>query len=522
MPNNNITGELNNTDPVCLPGVDNQGATVESDSDLSDGMMCATGYVDVAKFPATAPGIDEQKKAANARAAKSPKGDDATAQTYRAEVPFSGTALQLGSGSSAGGAGAALTTGGNVFVGATGKITMQSLAAFTGQTTATMGLYAGAGVTAHSQDKFEIYAGGGVAPGKCGSGGPAGSAGTTKPAEAAEKWTNVGCNALGVVKGLNDMRNANTWWKGTASDKVTMLKGATDALGKGTQAVMGGIGTDKDTLKTTSKVADTTSGVLNVIGGLTKLKEDPVGAASSIVSGIGGVSGAFGGSQLMNSDGPVAGSDGATDSVPGNKEKKAKAKAAGGGGGGGAGGGGGPLDIEKRAATKIHQCCPLKISGNAPEGIDWKVGGAYLVNAVALVDFQTTNWGAFAAAIFKVRAVALVDVKCRRFEMKAVGTGTVKTVSTTITASTLSLLDGVTDVTETLTVLKHTTLHDELHCDNGGKASLVKGNLTVKKDTTHQDDAKIYKTFTVKDSITINGRYVSKSQLKAASEGKFG
>ena len=170
---NNITGELNNTDPVCLPGVDNQGATVESDNDLTDSMLHDTGYVDVAKFPATPPGLAGQKKAAEARAKKSPGGDDATAQTYRAEVPFSGSALQLGSGSSAGGAGAALTTGGNIFIGATGKITLQSLAAFTGQTTSAMGLYAKAGVTAHSQDRFEIYAGGGVAPGACGSGGPA-------------------------------------------------------------------------------------------------------------------------------------------------------------------------------------------------------------------------------------------------------------------------------------------------------------------------------------------------------------
>jgi len=510
MPSNNITGELNNTEPVCLPGVDNQGATVESDNDLTDGMMYATGYVDVAKFPATPPGLADQQKAAEARAAKSPKGDDATAQTYRAEVPFSGTALQLGSGSSAGGAGAALTSGGNVFIGATGKITMQSLAAFTGQTTSSMGLYAKAGVTAHSQDKFEIYSGGGVAPGACGSGGPAGSAGTTKPAEAAEKWTTVGCNALGVVKGLNDLRNAKAWWKGTASDYATVVKGGADVVGKATVSVMGAVGASSDTLKTTSKIADTTSGVLNVIGGLTKLKDDPVGAVSSIVSGLGGVSGALGGSQLMNPDGPVKESKGAAGSVPG-----AAAAAA-------AAGGGGPLDIEKRAATKIHQCCNLKLSGNAPEGIDWKVGGAYLVNAVALVDFQTTNWGAFAAALFKVRAVALVDVKCRRFEMKALATGTVKTLSTTITASKLSLLDGVTDVTETLTVLKHTTLHDELHADNGGKKSVVKGNLTVKKDTTDGDDAKVYKTFTVKDSITVNGRWVSKSKLKAAGEGKFG
>lgn len=501
-----ITGELNNTGPVTLPGVHNQGATVESDSDLTDDVACGDGGVDVARFPETAPGIGDQKKAAERRAASSPNGGDATAQTYRAEVPFSGSALQLGSASSAGGAGASLTTGGNVFIGATGKLGMQCIGAFTGQTNATMGLYAATGVTAHSQDKFEVYAGGGVAPGACGSGGPAGSAGTTKPAEAAEKWTNVACNALGVVKGANDLRNAVSGWKGGASDWLAAGKGVVDVLGKGTAAVMGAVGTDKDTAKTTTKIADSTSSVLNVLGGIAKLKDDPVGALSSIIAGGASLSGALGGTGVLNPDGPVPGSTGAAGSVPGAAPAAA----------------GGPLDIEKRAAAKIHQCSNIKITGNAPEGIDWKVGGAYLVNSIAVVDFATTNWGAFAAAIFKVRAVALVDVKCRRFDMKALAKGTVKTKVTTITASTLSLLDGVTKVTETLTVLKHSTLHDELHADDTGKKTLVKGNLTVKKDTTDQDDAKIYKTCKFKENVTAKGRWVSNSKLKAASEGKLG
>ncbi len=107
----NITGELNNTAPVCNPGVDNLGATVESDSDLDAKASGAHGHVDVAKFPEKAPGKEEQKKAAAERAASSPKGGDATAQTYHAQVPFSGSSLQLGSASSSGGAGASLTTG---------------------------------------------------------------------------------------------------------------------------------------------------------------------------------------------------------------------------------------------------------------------------------------------------------------------------------------------------------------------------------------------------------------------------
>ncbi len=507
-----ITGDLAATTNSCIPEVVNTGGVVDSDNNLNDAPGSGSGDIAAALFPATAPPIGDQLAAAEQRAASSPNGGDATPQTYRAEVPFSGTKLELGSASSAGGAGASLTTGGNVFVGATGNLGLQSLAAFTGQTNATMGLYAAAGVTAHSQDKFEIYAGGGTAPGPCGTGGPAGTTETGKPGAAAERWTNVACNVLGVVKGANDLRNLAAGWKGNASDYFTAAKGVVDMAGKGTAAYMGIAETDSKTAKTTSKWMDTASGALNVVGGIVKWREDPaaalsgLGALSSTVAGLSSISGAHGGTGVLNAEGPVPGSTGAAGSVPGAAPA----------------GGGGPLDIEKRAATKIHQCSNIKITGNAPEGIDWKVGGAYLVNAITAVDFATTNWGAFAAFQFKVRAVGLIDVTCQRFEMKALAKGTVKTLVTTITASSGSQLDGVTTVTETFTGLKHTTLHDELHADAAGKNTLVKGNLTVKKDTTDKDDAKLHKLVKFKENVTANGRWISNSKLKAASEGKFG
>jgi hypothetical protein len=498
-----IHGNLS-TDDQCIEGVTNNGGIQEADNDLTDNGgpgPSPTGSVDVAQFPATAPGLGDQLAAAQERAECAPSGDDPTPQVYCAEVPFSGTALTLGAAASAGGAGASLTTGGNVFVGATGTLALQSMGVFTGQTKATMGLYAAAGVTAHAQDKFEIYAGGGLAPGACGSGGPAGTKKTGKPGEAAEKWTGVACNVLGVVKGLNDLRNAHAGWKGAASDYATAAKGVTDVLNKGAAVGMAVAGTDKDTAKTVGKWGDTTSGVLGAIGGLTKMKEDPVGALSSVLSGLSSVSGAQGGTGFLNAEKPVKGAAGAA--PPGAA-------------------GAGPLSIEKRAAAKIHQSCNVKVTGNAPEGIDWKVGGAYIVNAVTAVDFATTNWGAFAAYQFKVRAVGLIDVKCRRFEMKALASGTVKTLVTTVTASSKSVLDGDTKVTQTFTVLKHTTLHDALHADDTGKATVVKGNLTVKKDATHQDDAKLHKLCKLKGDVTVNGRWTSKSSIKAASEGKFG
>jgi len=514
-----ITGDLATSETTCIPEVFNDGGVVDSDNNLNDAPGSGSGDIVEALFPATAPPLGDQLAEAERRAASSPNGGDATAQTYRAEVPFNGCKLELGSASSAGGAGASLTTGGNVFVGATGNLGLQSLAAFTGQTKATMGLYAATGVTAHSQDKFEIYAGGGTAPGACGSGGPAGTTETGKPGELAEQWTNVACNVLGVVKGANDLRNLHAGWKGTASDYLTGLKGVVDVAGKGIAAGMGfaEVFQEKDDRKATEKARketgkwmDTASGVLNVVGGIVKWREDPtaalsgLGALSSTVAGLSTISGAHGFTGVLNAEGPVPGSAGASSSVPG------AAPAA-----------GGTLDIEKRAATKIHQCSNIKITGNAPEGIDWKVGGAYLVNAVTAVDFATTNWGAFAAFQFKVRAGGLIDVTCQRFEMKALATGTVKTLVTTIKASGGSTLEGDTTVTETFTGLKHTTLHDELHADAAEKKTLVKGNLTVKKDTTDKDDAKFHKLVKFKMDVTVNGKWTSKSSLKAASEGKF-
>lgn len=555
----NITGELNNTEPVCVQGIDNQGGAVEADDNTEDDRCAGTGNIDVARFPSQTLDLDGQAEAAAKRAATSPNGGDATAQFYRAEVPFSDSKLELGAASSKGGVGASITTKGNVFVGATGKLGLQSVGAFTGQTRATMGLYAAAGVTAHSQDKFEIYAGGGVAPGDCGSGRPAGSARTTKPAEAAEKWTTVGCNALGVVKAANDLYNAGLSlssdvkaFKDLASDAKTAarvvagLKVAADAVsgakavndmaGKGYSAGAGATAEtkdEKDALKKNSKSADKLSAGINAGGGAVSLAsavasalagkpEDAVSsllagkpddAVSSLLSGVSSLvsagsslSGAADGTSGLNREGPVPRSTGAASAVPGAEPA----------------GPGGPLDIEKRAAAKIHQVCNVKISGNAPEGIDWKVGGAYLVNAISGVDFATTNWGAFAAAMFKVRAVAVIDVKCRRFEMKALAKGTVKTLHTTITASSLSTLDGITHVTETLSVLKHSTLHDGLHAANKEKNTLVTGNLTVQKDATTKNDAKFHEVCKFTGDVTVKGQVVSKRKLKAASEGKFG
>ncbi len=520
-----ITGELNNTAPVCQPGVDNQGGTVEADSDLEANASGAHGHVDVAKFPEKAPGKAEQKKAAEKRAASSPSGGDKTPQTYHAVVPFSTSSLQLGSSASAGGCGASITTQGNVFVGATGKLGMQSLAAFTGQTNDTQGLYSTAGTIAHSQSKFEIFAGGGDAPGACGVGSPAVPKDFGKPAANAEKMTNAWCNALGVVKAGNDIRNAAAGASDTGLEKLAMgvaiAKGSVDAVNKGSAVAMGLGGTKKETAKTTSERLDTASGLLNIASGvataLTKPGDDPAGMYSSIIGGLATISGAQTGTSVINKkeDGPVEGSDGAASKVP-----PGAGPAGAGGHGAAAHGGGGPLDIEKRSAAQIHQCCNIKITGNAPEGIDWKVGGAYLVNAIASVEFSTTNWGAFAAFQFKIRAGAKIEVKCRKFEMKALARGLVKTQKTTVKASKLSTLDGDTFVTKTLTVEEHSTLHDELNVIKD-KDTVMDGNLKVEKEGEKKGDLEMHKAVTFRKNLNVNGKFVAKNKLMSTDEGMF-
>jgi hypothetical protein len=543
MSNGITVDRTNGTEPPSR-AVDtrNQGGIIESDNDITDAAdpCSATGHIETALFPATRPDLAAQQAASVARAEKSPAGDDATAQNYTATVPFSDTTLKLGSSSSAGGNGASLTTGGNAFVGAAGALGMQSVGAFTGQTKAAMGLYSGGGTFAHSQSRFEIYAGGGTAPGDCGSGGPAGDGGTTKPAEGAEMVTNAICNTLGVVKGVNDVVNAVKGMKAptdlvsgikVVSDVASIAKGTTDAAGKGYAVVAGVTAStkdEKDAAKANTKAIDTTSGVINSTSGAISLvssvaslaKGNPgdafsslLSGVSSLASGVGSVSGAQGGTGILNTDGPVPKSTGAAGSVP----KKAGAPE--GAGGGGGGGGGAALDIEERAADNINMVANLKISGNAPEGIDWKVGGMFIVNAISNVDFATTNWGAFAAYAFKVRAGAVIDVKCRKFEMKAWSKGTVKTPHTTVTAATMSTLDGKTRVTGTLTVVQLTHLKNDLHVKGNADFNM---NVIIKQTGEYRKNAKGQDNVVFGQNLKVNGKHRGKGKLKVLNQAKLG
>ena len=112
-----------------------------------------------------------------------------TAQLLSVEVPFSGTALKLGS--SVGGPGVSLATGGDVLVDSVGVMDIQSKAAFVAQTAAAMSMLSAAVQKIHSQGKVEMFAGGGKAPSACGPGGPVTPADAGPPGATAEKVTAI-------------------------------------------------------------------------------------------------------------------------------------------------------------------------------------------------------------------------------------------------------------------------------------------------------------------------------------------
>lgn len=80
--------------------------------------------------------------------------------------------------------------------------------------------------------------------------------------------------------------------------------------------------------------------------------------------------------------------------------------------------------------------------------------------------------------MFKVRAVVLVDGSLK-FDMKALATGTFISAHTTIKASTMSTLDGATEVAQDPHGVEAQHLRDELLVK---KNALINENLTVEAE----------------------------------------
>lgn len=504
------------TDDISVtPGAN---TVVEGDNDIahaSTATECAeTGDADVnvAKFPATPPGPGEAKKRAEKRAKSAPSGDDATKQAFRVGVPFSGTTLSIGSSASAGGSGVSLTTGGSVLVDATGSLTAQSAGSFTAQTNAMMKLLSEAGTKAHAQAKFEIFAGGGRAPGVCGKGGPAGAGPSKPPAVAAEKWTNV---ATGIVGGLENLHKAGEVL-GQAETTASMIQAFFVGAKAGADLV--GLGKNlSEAMEASENSSESSKGKEPQAGageeGEEKESEDESGerleqasesleATGELAGGIASGDGLELGASAVSAAASIAGAFGLT------------SKALGGGGGAA------PADIEARASGSIKQVANKKISGNAPDGIEWKTATKYTVNAVSAVDFGTTNWGAFAAAKFEVKCGGASELKCRRFEFvgKAMGKVTADGMMT-IQAPDSELVAAVTYMTKTLTVKGKTTLHKKLTVKSD---SVFYQKLTVENDAEYKDALKVEKIADFKNDVKVNGKFMGHGDLRVKAEVKLG
>ena len=164
--------------------------------------------------------------------------------------------------------------------------------------------------------------------------------------------------------------------------------------------------------------------------------------------------------------------------------------------------------------------CNVKITGNAPEAIDWKTATKFGVNAVALVDFATTNWGAFAALKFEVKCPGVTEMICKKFEMKAYGSGTMKSKAIIdVTATELAKLDGKVRVTKTFITDKESTFKAKLIVK---KDTLFKQSVTVKMSGVIKDDTVIDKPCDFRKNLTVKGKTTSTGALTATGEAKLG
>ncbi len=463
--------------------------TVQKDNNTTDAPNAGTGNISPENHPVQNAGTPaEQAQRAEQRAGAAGTACGGTPQAYNVTVPFSGTTMCFGS--AAGGAGASLTTLGQVLFDAVGTMALQSKGNCSAQTNAAMALLSQASTQAHSQGKVEIFAGGGMAPGACGSGGPAAPGPNTPPAKTAEKVTEAACGAVSVAKAVNDFQTNLS----AGADAEKAQAAATSAKDVGA-AVSDGIAADLGMLKAGADILKTGMGVGAVFAhGEAKdgLKEGAGGIEMAA-----GAAGALSGAMKGDLGSVISGVSGMIS-------------------GGSAAGGGGGVDIEERASGNIKMVAAKKITGTAPIGIDFKTANKFSVTAALVVDFTTISWGAFAAAKFEVKSFGTVKTTSSKLEMKAKATGSIKCGATLTAKAPLITIDGDTTVTKTLTVKKDTDLKANLKVK---KNTTLKGELLVKKKTTLENTLTVSKLATFKNNVHADKNVIVKNN--AVVKGKL-
>ncbi len=474
--------------------------SVQRDNNTTDDPNAGTGQITPANAPVQDPGTPaQQSDRANQRASGAAAACGGTPQAYNVTVPYSGTTMCFGS--AAGGAGASLTTLGQVLIDAVGTMGLQSKGNFSAQTNAAMALLSQASTQAHSQGKVEVFAGGGMAPGPCGSGAPASPGPNTPPAKTAEKVTEVACAAVSVAKAYNDFAT-NREAAGKANDAYSAARdtaGRDAAAGDAFAAELGMLKAGLDVAKTgagvgalyasgdTKDAAKGLGGVIEAGAGMAGMMSGAMkGDLGSVVSGISG---------MISGSAGVAGAAGA-----------------------------GGVDIEERASGNIKMVAGMKISGTAPIGIDFKTANKFSVNAALVVDFTTITWGTFAAAKFEVKSFGSVKTASSKLEMKH-ATGKIDCKANFTAKAPVITIDGFTTVTKNLTVKKNTYLKGKLTVD---KDTLLKAKLQVDKNSNLKGTLTVHKASTLKGAVsaektlTVKGNTKLKGNLKVSGKATLG
>lgn len=364
-----------------------------------------------------------------------------TPQTFAITVPHSSSQLALGRCACPDGA--SLTTVGSVLVDAAGTLTVQSDGTFLAQTNAAMSWLSTAKTEAHTSAGFQIYAGGGTAPGACGAGMPAASPGASKPAETTEKAVNVGIAAASLGRNASDASGASAL--GKAAQGLDALKSVGEISKE-----LGGPG------ETAAPVMEGLSGVAGVVEGLaTGDLAGALGGAATVAAGALGVAGGAAGS-----------------------------------------------DLEERAVNEIKMVAGTMITGSAGLGFEYKTLNKFAVTAGALTSFTTTVWGAFCLLKFEVKAIGAVKAKTARVEVKAKKAATLDAKAKLTFNSPLIDYESKLEVTKTLNITQKTTVNS-LEVKNA-KKSTIDGNLTVEKNMKVHQDLTVEKNLDAKKNAKVS------------------
>lgn len=398
-----------------------------------------------------------------------------TEQAYRISVPFSSTHLILGK--STGGPGASLTTLGNVLVDSKGTMGLQSAGAFSAQTKAGMQLLSQAGTQAHSQAKIEIFAGGGLAPGPCGSGGPAASSDTGTPGATAERIvqgaTAVVSGAVAVFDGISAANEGNRL--GVIKAGLDIAKSGVDAFGA---ASGGDFSSSTNVLGAASAGVSIGSSIADAIN-----NRDIPSAIDAITSTL------------------SSATDAVEPFVPGS------------------------TDIEERAADNIKLVAGRKISGTAALGVEFKTANKFSVSAAAAAEFTTIAFSVAAALKAEIKAIAKIAGKTfGKIEFDdSIGEWKNK-AKLDLKAPTVTV-DGKMVVTKNsylqarLTVRQKTQLRDELEVFN---KTHLKNELKVDKETQLMDKLTVKKHTKMEASASIMGNAFCKKNLTVNGKCRFG